>query len=172
MRKNNKKRHKMKQNITIWIIIILLLIVGWLLLGPPTEIGIPGGVIWTLNKDIPKDIEINKRTNNLPQKVIYASEMIKISEIKSRREVYSVGENATMDIKIENLLSVPYTLSVYWINNNQRKLGWNITNDINNSWQSWYPINKPGTWKINVVVNWSYNGVDYDADKNINIEVY
>jgi hypothetical protein len=154
----------------IILVLILIAIVLYGLLGPPNEIGIPKGVVWRLHPE-----EGSASGNTIYENTggpLFAKDAIKISRVVPRRDIYSIGEQAKVDIIIDNPKNLNYSLYVYWIHGGDRILGLTTSNNTENSWVSWFPVNEVGPWKINVVVNWTYKNNSYDADGISEIEVY
>ncbi len=158
MEKNTKK-------VLLGLLIIFTLI---FLFGRfPDDIGFPSGLVWHLNP--PSITPINNPSADLP---LYAKDLIKISNLTSRREIYSFGENITIDVLLENPYNYNYNLSVYWVYNDTRFFGWSTENNSNIIWSSWVQPNTRGQWKANVVITWQYLNTTFDTDKNIMVGVY
>ena len=136
----------------IIIVTILLLILGVILFGPPTEIGFPSGFVWkNLFNGGEKTLPTETPQTKLPT---YVKDAIEISSLTPRRGIYSKGENATVEISLYNPYNFQYNLSVYWINGEERFLGWSTLNNSQKTWFSWYPMHKKGEWIVNVIVKW------------------
>ena len=129
----------MKIDWEILIVIIFLMVVGYILLGPPNEIGIPSGLVWYPTSDDNRAPTVDPLPLS-PTRELYAKDAIKISDLTSRREIYSVGELAYISIKLENRKDLNYNLSVYWINKDKRVLGWGVSDNNKTYWDSWYPL--------------------------------
>ena len=153
------------KNTIIWVLVFLFL--GIITFGRlPDTIG-PSGFYWQLTGDHPNNENIPNSDITPPK---YAKDMIQITNVSPRREIYYTGENATIDIEIYNPYNLNYNLSVDWILDNQKYSGWKTKDNVTILY-SWYPLNKEGTWIANVVVNWNYYNKTYDTDKNIEVEV-
>jgi hypothetical protein len=145
------------------IISILIFLFGKL----PDEVGFPSGLVWYLTKPS-QTSEVASPNTELPT---YAKDFIQITDFNSRRKIYYMGENATIDIKLYNPYSLEYTLSIYWIFNNSKFLGWVTQNNSRNEFYSWMPLNQKGDWISDAVINWTYSNVSFNTDKIVEIKV-
>jgi len=146
-----------------FVLIIIGFILLYLYLGNPDQISIPGIATWDLNKnEPPKDVLSN-----------YAKDAIKLENVASRRAIYYLGENMTIDLRVNNPQNLVYNLSFYWINkNNESFIVWSITDNKTGEWSSWYSASVDGLWIANPVIRWNYKNYSFDSDYKINLNVF
>ncbi|MBI2005491.1 MAG: hypothetical protein HYS80_01890 [Candidatus Aenigmarchaeota archaeon] len=109
---------------------------------------------------------------------VYEKQDITFDKFSINQEIYSPGENATIEFIIKNTLSAPYNISVFWYSNSTRYSGWSTTSTkyfdptvVFNGYHSWLPVFDKGEWEVQVIVNFSFNNRIVTRDNIDNFRV-
>lgn len=111
---------------------------------------------------------------SIPQQIktnILPIDLLSIDGLKSRQKLYRLGDNATVDFTIKDERKLPYNITVYWLHNDTLYYGWSNESNHTEPFYSWYPINKKGTWKAQVVLKWVFQNQSYPKDEITEFEV-
>ena len=148
------------------IIAFFVIMAGFFLLGIPSSISIMG---FQWDFDSYEDEIVSDNTEEL--KGVYASDLLSINDLKPRQEIYGINEVAKVDFFVDDQISTPYSLKVYWIHDNDKYLGWEEEKNESGGFWASYTVHSPGLWKTQVVVNWDILNESYSKDSVTTFEV-
>lgn len=104
---------------------------------------------------------------------IYASDLVNIENLEPQREIYSFGDNATVEFTINSLMNTSYNFTVFWFAENKTIDTWSNQNNITKSFTAYYsPSNIVGTWEVQVIVNWMFQNITFEDAEITTYRVY
>ena len=159
-----------KTGICIGVIVIILLLYAF---GSPDEINVFGAkwCIKNCDKQLPPIVINNNNEDNTVKSEITPLDLITISDLKSRQNIYSPEDQAIVDFNIKDDKNIPYNLTVYWFFNETRYHGWYNESNKTQPFYAWFTTNKKGVWNVQVLLKWSYNNKTYSKDETTKVTV-
>lgn len=99
-------------------------------------------------------------------------DLLSIDGLKSRQKLYRLGDNATVDFIVNDERKLSYNFTVSWIHNDTLYYGWSNESNYTKPFWSWSaPIDKKGTWKVQVVLKWVFQNETYKKDEITEFDV-
>ena len=114
-----------------------------------------------------------------PTNTLNLYDVVDINELRSNREIYNTGENASVRFSFIKKLNINYSFKIEWLYNGSPIYSWtnssSETPTPDDSYSSWYnalPGDKKGEWIVHLVLNYSVpNYPNVSKDKTTTFQV-
>lgn len=100
-------------------------------------------------------------------KEVDPANLISISAIKPRQISYLVNQTAELGFTVTDEQNIPYNFTAYFIQNNETQITNSNSYEFTHSPQIWAEVHSPGVWQVKVVVEWDYEGLTYEKERNV-----